>query len=179
MIELFYVLVAWLLNWLLISISIVWIVSIVPTTLINVYEDVDFKLQPYTMTFGAVYYGNITTNTPSISTPLGLIMEPKGNESMSLVSQQQQSSNAISMIQIFGIVYSVLCWVFPWFLTTCLTMGVGVYGWKSLRSIRTIGGHSTIRQKNSNSSTSSLDSSDINNDQNMDCLLYTSPSPRD
>jgi len=32
----------------------------------------------------------------------------------------------------------VIYWVFPWILTTFLTIGVGFYGWKSLKSLKTI-----------------------------------------
>jgi len=163
------------------SISIVWIISVVPTLFLNIYEHVDFQLQPYTMTFGPTFFSiqSNSSRTPSPSHPWteDLIIEPgiqtnfsfdndsiqefdtKLAESLPLVSYHNSGSENQSFIKAFGIIYTVLCWLFPWFLTTCLTMGVGVYGWKSLRSIRTIGGHTTVRQKNSNSSVSSLDSS--------------------
>lgn len=163
------------------SISIVWIISVVPTLFLNIYEHVDFQLQPYTMTFGPTFFSIQSNVTPS-SAPNhpnfdDLIIEPgiqtnfsfdnesiqefdtQLAESLPLVSFHNSGSENQSFVKAFGIIYTVLCWLFPWFLTTCLTMGVGVYGWKSLRSIRTIGGHTTVRQKNSNSSVSSLDSS--------------------
>ena len=40
--------------------------------------------------------------------------------------------------RVFGISYCVIYWVFPWILTTFLTIGVGFYGWKSLKSLKTI-----------------------------------------
>merc|ERR1719238_980293 len=40
--------------------------------------------------------------------------------------------------RVFGISYCVIYWVFPWILTTFLTIGVGFYGWKSLKSLKTV-----------------------------------------
>lgn len=123
------------------SIILVWIISIVPTILINIHPSIEFQLQAYTFTYGPSYSDSSNATT----------------------------TGAYHQIQLFGIVYSSLCWALPWLITTCLTMGVGVYGWKGLRSIRTIGmgngnsggtsgtGHATLRQKISNSSTSSYD----------------------
>ena len=42
----------------------------------------------------------------------------------------------LGAVRFFGIVYSIVLWFTPWVLTTVLTIGVGFYGWRSLRSMR-------------------------------------------
>jgi len=42
----------------------------------------------------------------------------------------------LSTVRFFGIVYSIVLWFTPWVLTTILTIGVGFYGWRSLKSMR-------------------------------------------
>jgi hypothetical protein len=93
------------------SIVIIWIISFIPTIIMNISKNIEWHLEVHTMTFGPTFYSNIKE---SIYNPLPL-----------------QS-------KIFGISYCVIYWVFPWILTTFLTVGVGFYGWKSLKSIKTV-----------------------------------------
>lgn len=154
----------------IISITMVWMVSIIPTILINIYPNIKFSISPYTFTYGPMYKTSQNSETSENST------------SSDIKTASEIASESLQNIQTFGILYSAVCWALPWLVTTCLTMGVGVYGWKGLRSIRTMGGKSskygkshnkpTLTQKISDTSTSSYDHIPV---QKMDkkCVLKT------
>lgn len=93
------------------SILVIWIISLIPTIIMNISKNIKWHLEVHTMTYGPTFYSNVEDD---IYNPLPL-----------------QS-------RVFGISYCVIYWVFPWILTTFLTIGVGFYGWKSLKSLKTI-----------------------------------------
>lgn len=97
-------------NRAILSIIIIWIISLIPTLIMNISKNIEWHLEVHTMTFGPTFYSEIDEDY----NPLPL-----------------QS-------KVFGISYCVVYWVFPWILTTFLTIGVGFYGWKSLKSIKTV-----------------------------------------
>ena len=137
------------------SITFVWVISIVPTILINIYPDIEFSISPYTFTYAPLY------------------------------KQNEKDDESLKNIQMFGILYSAICWALPWLITTCLTMGVGVYGWKGLRSIRTIGGKTSqkipqkpkLTQKISDTSTSSYDHIPVQKLEKK-CVIKTKKAPK-
>lgn len=115
-----------------VSIGCVWIVATVPAIWFNVSDKVSFELQPHTMTFGPV-------------------MHYPGHKDETEIARYDQELKGIKTI---GIAYSIVCWLFPWVLTTLLTVGVGFYGWRSLRSMKSIRTYANSSVKKSNRITS-------------------------
>ena len=106
------------------SIIIIWVISFIPTVIMNVSKNIEWHLEVHTMTFSPTFYNTIEEG---IFNPLPL------------------------KSRVFGISYCLVYWVLPWILTTFLTVGVGFYGWKSLKSIKTVP-KQRIRAKTSDTS---------------------------
>lgn len=118
-------------NRAIIPIVIIWLLSLIPTILLNISKNIQWHLETHTMTFGPTFY-------------------EVGKDVYNLLPLNSK---------IFGISYCLIYWVLPWIITTALTVGVGFYGWKSLKSLKRFP-KQRIQIKHSDTSTTSDGSND-------------------